>query len=41
VSREDLVKGAEGIGIPLEQHIANVIESMRTQAEALGLKGNL
>jgi putative nucleotidyltransferase with HDIG domain len=41
VSREDLVKGAEGLGIPLEEHIANVITSMRDRAEELGLKGTL
>ena len=41
VSRDDLVKGAEGLGLPLEVHIANVIESMRERAEALGLKGAL
>ncbi len=37
VKREDLVKGAEELGLPLEEHIANVIASMREQAEALGL----
>ena len=37
VKREDLVKGAEELGLPLEDHIANVIASMREQAEALGL----
>ena len=41
VSREDLVKGAELLGLPLEEHIANVIASMREQAEALGLRGAL
>ena len=41
VSRDDLTRGAEEMGLPLEEHIANVIESMREQAEALGLKGNL
>ena len=41
VSRDDLVRGAEGLGIPLEVHIANVIESMREQADALGLRGTL
>lgn len=39
VSREDLVRGAEALGIPLEVHIANVIESLREQADALGLAG--
>jgi putative nucleotidyltransferase with HDIG domain len=41
VSRDDLVKGAEGLSLPLETHIANVIESMRECAEALGLRGAL
>jgi predicted hydrolase (HD superfamily) len=39
VSREDLVKGAEGLGIPLEEHITTVIMAMRDQADALGLAG--
>ena len=41
VSRDDLRRGAEEIGLPLEQHIANVIAFMRIEAEALGLKGNV
>jgi predicted hydrolase (HD superfamily) len=41
VKREDLVRGAEELGLPLEEHIANVIAAMREEAEALGLKGNL
>jgi putative nucleotidyltransferase with HDIG domain len=41
VKREDLVAGAELLGLPLEQHITNVIESLREQAEALGLRGTL
>jgi putative nucleotidyltransferase with HDIG domain len=39
VRREDLVRGAEEIGLPLEEHIANVIAAMREQAGALGLRG--
>ena len=39
VKRDDLRAGAELIGLPLEQHIANVIRSMRDQADALGLRG--
>ncbi len=41
VNREDLKRGAEEIGLPLDQHIANVIRFMREQADALGLRGNL
>jgi putative nucleotidyltransferase with HDIG domain len=41
VKREDLHKGAEAIGLPLADHIVNVIESMREKAEDLGLKGTL
>jgi putative nucleotidyltransferase with HDIG domain len=41
VSREDLRRGAEEIGLPLDEHITNVIAFMRVEAEALGLKGTL
>jgi predicted hydrolase (HD superfamily) len=41
VSREDLKRGAEEIGLPLDQHIANVIRFMRERADDLGLRGNL
>jgi len=41
VPREDLTKGAEELGLPLEEHIANVIEFLRPQADALGLRGTL
>ena len=41
VSREDLRKGAEEIGLPLDQHITNVIASLRQSADALGLRGTL
>jgi predicted hydrolase (HD superfamily) len=39
VNRDDLRKGAEEIGLPLDEHITNVIAFMRVEAEALGLKG--
>ena len=39
VSREDLRRGAEELGLPLDEHIANVIGFMREQAGALGLAG--
>ena len=41
VSRDDLRRGAEGLGLPLEGHVANVIAFMREQADALGLRGAL
>src|SRR5688572_31737245 len=41
VSRDDLRNGAAGLGLPLEEHAANVIAFMREQADALGLRGAL
>ena len=41
VRREDLKQGAEELGLPLEEHIANVIAFLREQADALGLRGSL
>lgn len=37
VSREDILKGAEELGIPLDEHIAFCIEAMRSIGETLGL----
>jgi putative nucleotidyltransferase with HDIG domain len=39
VSRKDLAVGADLIGLPLEQHISNVLAAMSADAEALGLSG--
>jgi putative nucleotidyltransferase with HDIG domain len=41
VSRDDLLHGAEALGLSLEAHIANVIEGMRLRADDLGLRGTL
>lgn len=41
VKREDLRAGAELLGLPLEEHIGNVIAFMRERADALGLRGTL
>ncbi len=41
VNRDDLRRGAEEMGLPLDRHIANVIAFMRERAEALGLMGTL
>ena len=39
IPREDLERGAALIALPLEQHIANVIEALREEADLLGLRG--
>jgi len=41
VKRDDLRQGAQELGLPLEEHIANVIAFMRERADALGLRGTL
>jgi putative nucleotidyltransferase with HDIG domain len=41
VKREDLHEGAAMLGIPLEEHIGNVIGFMREKADDLGLRGTL
>src|SRR5438034_11399727 len=39
VKREDLRQGADDLGVPLEEHIGNVIGFMRDGAEELGRRG--
>lgn len=39
VNREDIVKGAFELGVPLDDHIAFCIAAMQSNAEALGLQG--
>ena len=39
VHREDIVRGAEELGVPLDEHIAFVIEALRPIAPQLGLNG--
>lgn len=40
VNRDEVVKGAEELGVELNDHIAEVIEAMRAVADDLGLSGS-
>ena len=40
VNRDDIVQGAAGLAMPLEEVIAGVIAALQTDAERLGLAGN-
>jgi predicted hydrolase (HD superfamily) len=37
VNREDIAKGAEALGVPLDEHIGNVLAALKENAEALGV----
>ena len=37
VHREDIFQGAEELGVPLDEHIENVIQALRNESERLGL----
>jgi predicted hydrolase (HD superfamily) len=39
VSREDIVRGAERLGVPLEELIAEVIVALRAESDRLGVTG--
>src|SRR2546423_5993267 len=39
VSREDIVRGAEQLGMPLDEVIENVIAALHSDADRLGLRG--
>jgi predicted hydrolase (HD superfamily) len=39
VSRDDIVNGAQELGVELEEHIAFCIEAMKSIAKELGLAG--
>jgi len=41
ISRDDLRQGADELNLPLDTHVANVIASLRVQADALGLRATL
>ena len=39
VNRDDLYKGADELGVDLDEHIALVIQAMSSTADKLGLAG--
>ncbi len=39
VSRDDLRRGADELGLPLEEHVGNVIRFLRERADDLGIRG--
>jgi len=41
VNRQDIVDGAQELGVPLDDHIDFCIKAMQARAEELGLKGSL
>jgi putative nucleotidyltransferase with HDIG domain len=40
VNRQDVIKGAEELGVPLEEHIEFCIQALQGVADPLGLRGN-
>ena len=40
VNRQDIVEGAQELGVPLEEHVDFCIKAMQTRASDLGLQGN-
>ena len=41
VNRDDVIQGAEALGVPLDEHIGVVLEAMRGVADTLALDGRL
>jgi putative nucleotidyltransferase with HDIG domain len=37
VNREDIAKGADALGVPLDEHIGNVLAALKENAETLGV----
>jgi predicted hydrolase (HD superfamily) len=41
VSRDDIVNGARGLGVELDEHIGFCVKAMQDRAVELGLQGNV
>src|ERR1017187_122460 len=40
VNRQDIINGAQELGVPLDDHVAFCVKAMQARAAALGLAGN-
>ena len=41
VNRQDIIDGAQELGVPLDEHIEFCVKAMQARAEELGLKGTM
>src|SRR6185369_17224631 len=41
VNRQDIVDGAQELGVPLDEHIDFCVKAMQARADKLGLKGSV
>ena len=41
VNRQEIIDGAQELGIPLDEHIDFCVKAMQARAEELGLKGSV
>ena len=41
VNRQEIIDGAQELGVPLDEHIDFCVKAMQTRAEELGLKGSM
>jgi predicted hydrolase (HD superfamily) len=40
VNRQEIIDGAQELGVPIEEHIDFCVKAMQARAEELGLKGS-
>ena len=40
VNRQEIIDGAQELGVPLDEHIDFCVKAMQARAEELGLKGS-
>ena len=40
VNRQDIIEGAQELGVPLEEHVEFCVKAMQARADELGLAGS-